>query len=129
MPLYDGQVASVYAYAQFMEDLSTATPRDAAKVLAMLENHYCEIGNIGKKTKWNSNEGRHSVEGKSYLVQAAKSFQCRVYGVVGSVKGKPAFFIGAVDPKKKNDKANTKILERAASEAVALASGVHGAKL
>jgi hypothetical protein len=61
---------------------------------------------------FNANEGRSP---KNNLLQAFKTFKCRLYGFVRTVKGTKTFIIVDIDPAKKKDKADPGILKRAKS--------------
>lgn len=63
---------------------------------------------------FNGNEGRSS---SGILLQAFKGFKVRFYGFVRQVNAIKTFLIVDVDPAKKQDKADSKILTRAKSRA------------
>lgn len=54
---------------------------------------------------------------KPVVISAFKSYQARYYGFSRVVDGKMTFFVTAIDPAKKDDKANDEVLERASREA------------
>ncbi|MEM6413540.1 MAG: hypothetical protein AAF720_02665 [Pseudomonadota bacterium] len=124
-----GSEALAFAYLEFEADLEAASAKDAAKIDALLKQEYCEFGRVRNSEKWNADEHRHKVGHAEYRVQAAKAYQCRVYGVEGSYNGSRAFFISAVEPKKKKDKADRKLLKTAAERAVELVAKIKGAKI
>lgn len=126
-PWANGDEAIVFVYDDFERDFGELKEKSRIKIETTLKNRYCKFGPKGLNSeRWNRDEGRHKVGHRDLLVQAVKDHQARVYGVEGNCEGKRAFFVSAVEIKKK-DKANPATLKRAAEGAVELASRIPGA--
>lgn len=69
---------------------------------------------------FNLNEGRSSA---GTLIQAFKGFKIRLYGFVRQVSSVKTFIIVEIDPAKKQDKADPKVLKRAKAKADAIGKG------
>jgi hypothetical protein len=70
---------------------------------------WCE-GRRLTEEMFNANEGRSS---GNLLLQAFKAFKVRLYGFVRPVAGRKTFIIVAIDPAKKQDRADPRVLSRA----------------
>jgi len=119
----------VYVYDGFQDDFDMVEKKSRANIEATIREQYCLFGRVSSNERWNNNEGRYTVKNKNLLVQAVKHFQTRVYGVEGSVDGKRAFFVSAIEPAKKKDKADRGALKRAANSAHQLAESISKAKV
>lgn len=69
---------------------------------------------------FNANEGRSS---DGVLIQAFKGFKIRLYGFVRQVQRVKTFLIVEIDPAKKQDKADQKVLKRAKRRADEIGKG------
>lgn len=69
---------------------------------------------------FNANEGRSS---GGILIQAFKGFKIRLYGFVRQVQRVKTFLIIEIDPAKKQDKADPKVLKRAKRRADDIGKG------
>ena len=69
---------------------------------------------------FNGNEGRSS---DGILIQAFKGFKIRLYGFVRQVRSVKTFLIVDIDPAKKQDKADPKVLKRAKIRADGIGKG------
>ena len=126
-PWVSGPGAHVFIYDGFEDDLGVASEKDQVKVKALLRDQFCEFGFVKSHDKWNPDEGVYTVGTRRIKLQAAKAHQCRVYGVVGSWNGKRSLFVSGVDPKKKQNKADKGILQRAAETAAKMIDEIEGA--
>lgn len=70
--------------------------------------------------QFNGNEGRAQKGDINVLVQAFKAFKIRLYGFPTEVGDRRSFLIVAIDPAKKQNKADPKILKRAKDRAIEL---------
>ena len=92
--------------------------RRAAKRLAGYFPRFCEKGVAGFVEEQFKSLGRTKAEGgNDHLLYEFKSHQFRLYGVVKTYKGKRSFVGLACDPAKKTNKADPKVLKRAANAA------------
>lgn len=104
-------------------------PKDRAKIEASMKRMFAENGHRNMPDNRFKAEKARSVGGKKVQVWAFKSYQLRVYGLMGSVHGKQAFFAVEVDPKKKRDKADPNALVRAAEKGIDFAASIVGSKV
>lgn len=125
--LFSGSNASVWVSARCLKEMLAFPAKDRAKIYACMSEMYCTMEDVSQipTGKLNRNENRHGP--KNRLVQAFKSYQCRVYGVEGSIQGKRAFFASCAIIKKDN-KADRDTLKRAA-ERVDSVSQIKGAEV
>lgn len=74
------------------------------------------------RSKFNGNEGwfPSAAASPKIMLQAFKPWQLRAYGFCRTFNGRPTFFITAIDPAKKQDRADPRILKAAGDEAVQL---------
>lgn len=70
---------------------------------------WCEEHNLPGQM-YNGNEGRSP---ENIMLHAFKAFKIRLYGFVRSVGGVRTFIVVDIDPAKKRDKADPKVLKRA----------------
>lgn len=129
-PWHDGSHCNVYWDESFEKTFKKkGEPNDRAKIEASMKRRYAEHGPANIPPTHFTSERAISVGGRKVQVWVFKSFQLRVYGVQGSVNGKRSFFAVEVDPKKKQNKADPKILERAAKKGVSFLETIPGAKV
>jgi hypothetical protein len=82
-------------------------------------NRWCEEVPLTPEM-FNGNEGRSS---DGILIQAFKGFKIRLYGFVRQVRSVKSFLIVELDPAKKQDKADPKVLKRAKNRADEIGKG------
>ncbi len=70
--------------------------------------------------QFNGNEGRAQKGDINVLIQAFKAFKIRLYGFATEVGDRRSFLIVAIDPAKKQNKADPKVLKRAKDRAIEL---------
>lgn len=76
--------------------------------------------------QFNGNEGRAKRGSTNVMLCAFKRFKIRLYGFVHGFKGRRSFVIVELDPAKKQDKADPKILSRAKARALDLVETLEG---
>lgn len=79
--------------------------------------------------QFNGNEGRAQRGDLNVMVQAFKAFKVRLYGFVTEVGDRRSFLITALDPAKKQNKADPRILSRAQGRCLDLLEKKKSAKL
>lgn len=70
--------------------------------------------------QFNGNEGRAKRGSANILLGAFKRFKIRLYGFSHNLSGRRTFIIIDLDPAKKQDKADPKVLKRAKERALDL---------
>lgn len=92
--------------------------RRAAKRLAGYFPRFAEKGMTGFTEEHFKSVGRFKADGgNEHLIYEFKSHQFRLYGVVKTYEGKRSFVGLVCDPSKQQNKADPKILKRAANAA------------
>ncbi|MBN9335789.1 hypothetical protein [Devosia sp.] len=92
--------------------------RRAARRLDGFFPRFADKGTAGFTEEQFKSLGRFRAEGgNEHLLYEFKSHQFRLYGVVRTYKGKRSFVGVACDPAKKTNKADPKVLKRAANAA------------
>lgn len=80
-------------------------------------------GTDGLDDKMFKPQGRRKSGGTQVMIHEFKSYQFRIYGVVGQRDGKRCYYGTACDPSKKKDKADSQKLQKAADEYVRIING------
>jgi hypothetical protein len=76
--------------------------------------------------QFNGNEGRAKRGSLNVMLSAFKRFKIRLYGFAGAIGGLRTFVVVAVDPAKKQDRADPKVLKRARERALDLYEKAQG---
>ena len=95
--------------------------QESRRAVRRLEAYFSRFATLGMKAfpeeHFKSVDRVRAQGGTEYLIYEFKSHQFRLYGVVRQYNGKRCFIGLVCDPAKKNNKANPRILKRAANAA------------
>jgi hypothetical protein len=111
-----GADGDVYMLVQVAKEFGRLETKARARLGRIMELFCTGDWQHIPKTQFNPNEGRYAVgsTGKRVLIGAFKGWQVRLYGTVLEYAGKRSFIASAIDPAKKDDRADQKLLKRAA---------------
>lgn len=112
-----GQVARVLMSKTATKEFLTLPSNKQARLLSNAK--LWADGYKPTEEQFKGNEGRCGGQNDRMLV-AVKAFRIRLYGIVRRYKAKKTLLIIDIDPSKKQDRANPRILKRAKALAVAL---------
>lgn len=101
-----------------MDDLNEIDERKLARLLRIMEL-WCS-GQSLTTEQYNGNEGRAKRGDLNVMLQAFKTHKVRLFGIVMRIDSKRSFLIVDLDPAKKQNKADPKILKRAHGRALDL---------
>jgi hypothetical protein len=120
----EGEFANVWLFGEALSEwIAVQKRRDeesrrAAKRLAGYFPRFAEKGMPGFSEEQFKSVGRFKAEGgNEHLIYEFKSHQFRLYGVVKTYEGKRSFIGVVCDPSKQKNKADPKVLRRAANAA------------
>jgi hypothetical protein len=91
--------------------------KDKASLRRWIENWCGDVDGAIPDTRMKAQDRFSDVKERTVLVIAFKSYQARLYGFIRKVAEKETFFISAIDPDKKDDEADPKVLKKAKLEA------------
>lgn len=113
----EGPRGSVFLTRQVDRVFGNAEPNVRARILRYM-NRFAELGQSELNAVNFKFEARLPVgaSGTKIAIYAFKAWKTRVYGAVTEVGGKMAFIGTAIDTSKKQDKANQRLLRRAADK-------------
>lgn len=86
-------------------------------------DRYAKMGPLHLDKKMFKKQDRRSSGGTTLMVYEFKSYQFRIYGVVGERDNKRCFSGTACDPSKQQDKADPKKLQKAVDEYMRINNG------
>lgn len=108
--------ACVAIDAHLMKELEEIDPKKLARLIRIMEL-WC-LGQQLSGEQFNGNEGRARRGDLNVMLQAFKTHKVRLFGFVMSIDLKRTFLIVDLDPAKKQNKADPKILKRAHGRAL-----------
>lgn len=92
-------------------------PKDKAALRRWMENWCSDVEGAIPDTRMKAQERFSDAKGRTVLIIAFKSYQARLYGFIRKISNKETFLVAAIDPEKKDDDADPKILKKAKLEA------------
>lgn len=110
--------ACVAVDAELIKELNEVDERKLARLMRIMEL-WC-AGHQLTSEQYNGNEGRAKRGDLNVMLHAFKTHKVRLFGIVMRVSPKRVFFIVDLDPAKKQNKADPKILKRAYGRALDL---------
>src|SRR3990167_6390056 len=90
------------------EEFDGLEERKKARLLRIMEL-WCDAQRLSEE-QFNGNEGREEKHGATVLLQAFKTHKNRLYGIDTQIATRRTFVIVEVDPAKKQNRADPKIL-------------------
>lgn len=113
---------NVAIHSGALKKINKSRGEQKAGLEALIAQYMAEGPASLPRTKFNGDEGWFpSARAQNKIrLEAFKAWQLRAYGFCRSYNGSTWFFIVAVDPSKKKDKADSSILNAAGREAVRL---------
>ncbi|MBO9710468.1 MAG: hypothetical protein J7521_19880 [Caulobacter sp.] len=99
------------------KDYRKIATKDKASLRRWMENWCGDVEGAMPDTRMKAQERFSDVKGRTVLIIAFKSYQARLYGFIRRVAERDTFFVTAIDPDKKDDDADPKVLKRAKLEA------------
>jgi len=114
--LVSSKTARVVIDESVERQLAEIDERKMARLVRIME--LWTTGHTLTDVQFNGNEGRAKRGGLNVMLQAFKTHKVRIFGIVMRLDGLRTFLIVAVDPAKKQDKADSKILKRAYERAL-----------
>ncbi len=113
-----GPTACVAIAASLQDDLAEIDERKMARLTRIME--LWTEGQQLTAEQFNGNEGRAKRGDRNIMLQAFKTHKVRLFGIVMSLDSLRTFLIVDLDPAKKQNKADPKILKRAQNRALDL---------
>ena len=120
--LVGGKTARVAIDESLVEELTDVDERKMARLTRIME--LWTEGHQLTAEQFNGNEGRAKRGNLNVMLQAFKTHKIRLFGIVERVDGLKTFLIVGLDPAKKQNKADPKILKRAHERALDITKAV-----
>jgi hypothetical protein len=129
--LYDGPNGEVWVHEKCKGEMrKDLDQRQRAHIEGSMADYFCTVERLEDvpSSRLVRDEGHRTLDGKKYHAQAFKNVEARVYGVVGSVNNKRAFFAGSAAEKKAR-KVDPGEVDRAIKRIHESAGRIPGAKI
>ena len=123
--VHQGNVADIYLHSSCIKELNKLPKKDMPRLESTFKDFFGDMEDLSAipKGRFNPSEGTH----RGQKLVAMKGGDNRVYGAIGSVDGKRAFF-GSRAAKKEKNKANSNDLS-VSRDRLDSVDGIEGSKL